>query len=190
MSRTLKFGMSALSILLYLMLLGLVLSLVEPIGYLVNGFGGQFAKHIVDDSDYLVVLHHTQVSQQAIDQFPNTSYGILMAVGLALATLALIIATWAGLQILESIGHKDYFSVNIVKQLRRLVLAQTLAVVADIPLASANTLIRLNLYRINSDFPVDWSDPITDIMLLVVISLIYYIYRQAVTLKQENELTI
>lgn len=190
MSRTLKYGMSALSILLYLTLIGLVLSLVEPIGYLVNGFGGHFAQNIVNNSDYLVVLHHTQVSQQAIAQFPNTSYGILMAVGMTLATIALIIATWAGLQILESIGKNDYFSINIMKQLKRLVIAQTVSVVADLPLAAANTLIRYKLYRVNSNFPVDWTDPITDMMLLVIIGLIYYIYRKAVTLKQENELTI
>lgn len=190
MSRTLKYGTSTLSVFLYLILISLVFSLGEPIGYVINGFGSHFAQSIVNSSDYLVVLHHTHVSQQAITQFPNTSYGILMAVGLMIAMIALIIAIWAGLQILKSIGKKDYFSVNIVKQLRRLVIAQTLGVVADLPLAAANTLVRYKLYRINSDLTIDWTDLISDMMLLVIIGLIYYIYRQAITLKQENELTI
>lgn len=190
MSRTLKYGMSTLSVFLYLILISLVFSLGEPISYVINGFDSHFAQNIVHNSDYLVVLHHTQVSQQAIEQFPNTSYGILMAVGLTIALIALIIATWAGLQILESIGKNDYFSINIMKQLKRLVIAQALSIVADLPLAAANTLIRYKLYRVNSDLTIDWTDLISDMMLLVIIGLIYYIYRKAVTLKQENELTI
>lgn len=190
MPKWLKFGTSVLSIFLYFALIVSVIALLEPIGYLIDSFGGNVAKSMVNDSQYLVVLHHTHVSQQAIANFPSSGYNILMAVGLAFGTVAAIMVAWAGLQILGSLKHKDYFSNDILRQLKRLVIAQCFSVIADFPIASANTLIRLNLFRVNSEHTVDWNDPIQDLFMLVIVGLVYFIYKRAVTLKQENELTI
>lgn len=190
MPKWLKFGTSVLSVFLYFALIGSVFALLEPIGYLVDSFGGNVAKSIISDSQYLVVLHHTHVSQQAIANFPSSGYNILMAIGLAFGTVAAIIAIWAGLEILGSLNHKEYFSNGIVKQLKRLVMAQSFTVIGDLLIASANTLIRLNLFRVNSEYPVDWNDPIQDLFMLVIVGLVYFIYKRAVTLKRENELTI
>lgn len=190
MPKMLKFGVNVLSFLMYLALFGLVLGLVVPIGFLIDGFGSNVAKSIVTDSEYLVVLHHTHVSSTAITNFPSGVYGVLMAAGSALSVIAGLMMVWAGLQLLGNLVKKQYFVSDNVKQLKRIVIAQIIAVFSDGFVATANQLIKTDLYRVNSTYPVDWNDPLQDLVMLVIIGLVYYIYQRAVALKEESELTI
>lgn len=190
MPKMLKFGVNTLSVFLYLTLLGLVVSLVQPIGYLIDGFGSNVAKDIVTNSDYLVILHHTNVSTAAIAQFPSQIYGVLMAIGTGLGTISGLMMVWAGLQILNNVVKKRYFSSENVTQFKRIVVAQFVVLVADLLIASGNQLIRTDLYRVNSALPVDWSDPLQDLLMLVIIGIVYFVYQRATALKQEAELTI
>ncbi|KRK33147.1 hypothetical protein FC07_GL001401 [Loigolactobacillus bifermentans DSM 20003] len=176
--------------LFYFILFCLYVSFLKPLTFLYTGFNGNVAQSIVTDRNYLLILNHTQLSAQAVQNFPSKTYSVFLAIGILFALIAATLLMRAGIQILRSLQRQQYFSLHNVHQLKHIVIAQLFGISADLFIATANQILRTNLYRINSQLTISWSDLPQDIILLIVLGLVYFIYDKAVLLQQENELTI
>lgn len=114
-----------------------------------------------------------------------------MSIGVILVIIASLYELKALVKIAVNLNQKKYFTAENVKLVWLFIVSQLYTLAADLFLAGANQLTRTYLNRINiGDFSVTWSDIPEDLVALVIISVIYILFKMAEQMKRENELTV
>ncbi|WP_249662665.1 DUF2975 domain-containing protein [Lentilactobacillus buchneri] len=192
MSKLLDRSIGAVSVLMQIAFVVVCFSFITPFIYLYNGFThANIMKMIANNGDFLIVPGHTQVTHSAVAHFPILPYSVLMAIGIFLAILSALFAFSAFIRISHNLGKKQYFVADNLAMLRRIVHAQMIAICSDVFLAIGDQMTQSFLGRVNNGiFNNTWENLLDDAVMLVFIALIYTLFRMAMNIKQENDLTV
>ncbi|MGF2385196.1 DUF2975 domain-containing protein [Lentilactobacillus otakiensis] len=192
MSKGLSRSIGAVSIIIQISIVVMYFNFITPFVYLYRGFTNTAVSNMINDHDnFLIVSGHTTVSHSAISNFPNLIYAILMAVGIALGTLGAIYMWSSMVKICSNLGGKKYFVPENLAMLKRIVIGEVMTVCSDPLIAAANQMSKSLLGRVNVGlFSNTWETFGDDIIYLVFIALIYTLFKMAMNIKQENELTV
>ncbi|MFT8616864.1 MAG: DUF2975 domain-containing protein [Lentilactobacillus hilgardii] len=162
-----------------------------PVYFICQALKGNVVSNILDNNNYQVISNYAHVSHAAINHFPAYIYTGLMSIGVILVIIASLYELKALVKIAVNLNQKKYFTAENVKLVWLFIVSQLYTLAADLFLAGANQLTRTYLNRINiGDFSVTWSDIPEDLVALVIISVIYILFKMAEQMKRENELTV
>ncbi|MCT3399388.1 DUF2975 domain-containing protein [Lentilactobacillus hilgardii] len=162
-----------------------------PVYFIYQALKGNVVSNILDNNDFQVISNHAHVSLTDIDHFPAYIYTALVSIGVILAIIAVLYELKALVKITVNLNQKRYFTTENVKLVWLFIVSQLYTLAADPFLAGANQLTRTYLDRIKiGDFSVTWSDIPEDLVGLVIISVIYILFKMAEQMKRENELTV
>ncbi|WP_057736980.1 DUF2975 domain-containing protein [Liquorilactobacillus uvarum] len=172
-----------MNIVLFCSALTLVICAVRSVSIL---FGDVKSTLVTSDS-MLILQGHNHVSESAIENFSRIQYSLSFLIGVTLALAATYITIKALKRILENMLKEKLFILKNAYQMKRIVLAQILAILSDPFLSWADRLTRSQLGRSNY---VIQSDFVSDAVQLLFVYIIYIAFKMAIQLKEENSLTI
>ncbi len=191
MPKLLDHGLTVISLLAQLSFVLSWFLFLEPIFYLVRAFQGKITSDILTDNDFLLTRGANHISQVTMHQFPEFIYAGLMVVGSILAVVGILFLLGALIEIISNLGAKKYFTTENVHLIRTIVKAQIFLLIADPFLAGANQLVKSYLGRVGTGtFSESWEDSFADLVGLVIIGVIYVLFKKATALKQEHDLTV
>lgn len=169
----------------------LFFTFLAPIYYFFQAFQGNMASDILKSDDFLLVPNHSHISQALINQFPEYIYAILMSIGVILATISILYELRALIKIISNLGQKKYFTAENVKLVRLFIVSQIYTLACDPFLAGANQLSTSYLGRVNNGtFNATWSNIPDDLITLIIIGVIYILFKLAEQMKRESDLTV
>ncbi|MFD1124556.1 DUF2975 domain-containing protein [Lentilactobacillus raoultii] len=162
-----------------------------PVFRIYEAFKGTVVTDILNNDQFLAIAGHYHVSQAEIAKFPVYPFTALQSIGIILAIISILYWLKALIKLITNLKRQQYFTSENVHLIWLIIISQIYSIAADPFLAGADQLVRTHLGRVDIGIgATDWSDIFEDTVTLVIISVIYILFKIAEQMKQENDLTV
>lgn len=167
-----------------------------PLKYLSDAITGKTVNTILNAASFHNLGNYsdnraTTVSRQALNNFPSWPFSLLMAAGAIVLIIGILLFLRSFTRILQALITGHYFNSQNIGSLKKMVTGQLIITIGNVIIALANQLPVGWLYQLHVGFlGANWDTVLGNLFWLIILSVITGLYRQAVEIKQDNDLTV